>query len=342
MPSYQTNIVLVQAVHVLREARRIVVTTHAKPDGDAYGAVTALVAALRALGKDASGRLMPPMHPSIDALHGRELSALFHEGDSLGEPDLLVIVDTGAWAQLAPMRGEVERLLDGTLIIDHRLSGDVPAKQRYIDGKAAASCEIMTLVIEALGVADDPLVSESLFVGIASDTGWFRFSNVRPLTHEIAGRLIGRGVDHASLFGRLEQAERAEKLQLLIRALDSLQLIADDQAAVMTLRAADFAQTHTSIEETERFVDVPQMVQSVQVVVLITEPPADGGSKPQPVRLSFRSKPGAQAVNVAELAQRFGGGGHSRAAGAKVDAPVDDVVTRVITAIGEALTAAKK
>src|SRR5690606_21036827 len=113
----------------------------------------------------------------------------------------------------------------------------------------------------------------------------FRFSNTRPMTHELAARLLRCGVDHAHLYQQLEQTERPAKLALMIRALDSLQLLADGRAAVMVLRAEDFAQTGANLEETERFVDIPQTVSTVQIVVLITEPPADPEGKPQPIRL---------------------------------------------------------
>jgi phosphoesterase RecJ-like protein len=153
----------------------------------------------------------------------------------------------------------------------------------------------------------------------------------------LAARLLRRGVDHAALYQKLEQTERPEKLQLLIRAVSSLRLIARERAAVMVLRRGDFAATGALVEETERFVDLPQAVESVRVVALITEPPAQDGSKAGPVRLSFRSKPGSGAVDVAKLAGQFGGGGHARAAGAKLDAPLDEVISRVTGAVEQAL-----
>ena len=135
----------------------------------------------------------------------------------------------------------------------------------------------------------------------------------------------------------MEQGERPEKLKLLIRALDSLQLLADSRVAVMTLRQADFEDTGAYAEETERFIDLPQIVATVQVVAMIAEP-ADGEG---PMRLSFRSKPGPDAVNVAELAARYGGGGHARAAGAKVDdRRIDDLAADVARAAEDAVRAA--
>ena len=154
-------------------------------------------------------------------------------------------------------------------------------------------------------VAWGDTIAEALFVGIGSDTGWFRFSNTRPQTHRLAARLLELGVDHADLYARLHQTERQEKLALLTRALGSLTLLADGRAAVMHLTQKDFEETGALPEETERLIDVPQQVTKIQVVALVTESSVDTPDGPAPLaRISFRSKPGPNAVNVADLAGR--------------------------------------
>ncbi|MGB1124077.1 MAG: DHH family phosphoesterase [Phycisphaeraceae bacterium] len=341
---YNANLTLDQAAELLKQCDGpITVITHAKPDGDAAGSLVALVTALNAIGKQATGLLVPPILPSLDFLahsHGIRIADPDH-----GIPKdtaQLVIVDTGAYSQLHPLPEQVEGMLDRTLILDHHLSGDVPAKDKYIDVTAAAAAEIVASLVDKLvdrstiGSQATQTINDALFTGIASDTGWFRFSNVTPNTHRLAADLIAAGVDHAGLYARLEQAERPEKLKLLIRAVDSLELLADDRAAVMTLHATDFDETGARAEETERLIDIPQQVGTIQVIALLSEIHTDHG--PQ-TRVSFRSKPLPDAVNVAELAQQFGGGGHARAAGAKIDAPLSDVRPRIVAALTQAVTA---
>ncbi|MEO0515413.1 MAG: DHH family phosphoesterase, partial [Planctomycetota bacterium] len=244
----------------------ILVLTHAKPDGDAFGSVVSLVATLECLGKTARGVFVPPLPHALGQLNGAELADLWDDDYALPfEPALFVVVDTGAWSQVGPMRPFIEPHLDRTLILDHHLSGDIDAAHRHVVGEAAAACEILAELIELLIPACVPpgstvaegrrdgdsagytplpaTIREALFVGIASDTGWFRFSNVRPQTHELAAKLIRQGVDHADLYQRLEQAERPEKLALLTRALENLTIHAQGKAAVMTLRLQDFIDT---------------------------------------------------------------------------------------------------
>lgn len=329
MTPYESNTTLTAIADKLRAAKRIVITTHAKPDGDALGSVVALAEALEAMGKTAERWIMPPIPGNLSML-ARDGHLHLHEteADPLpeGEPDAIVIVDTGAWTQLAPMRAWLEPRRDRAVLLDHHLRGDDVAALRYIDSSAAAAALIVAALIDELGVEYDDVMRDAIYVGIASDTGWFRFSNTTAATHELAARLLRLGVDHAELYSKLEQAERPEKLQLMIRALDSLKLVADGNVAVMTLRRSDFEDTGAMQEETERLVDLPQVVGDVQVVVLITE--TDNGT----VRLSFRSKPGDDAVDVNEMARQFGGGGHARAAGAKVEAPLAEVRRKVLEA----------
>jgi phosphoesterase RecJ-like protein len=365
---YTTNLTPPAAANVLLDNDGpTLVLTHAKPDGDALGSMLALVTTLRDLGRPARGLLVPPVPDALRRLAGADTLDIFDLDDADASlrraldptPTQIVIVDTGAYSQLGPLKPIVADRTQQTVIIDHHLSGDIPAPRRLIDGTAAAACELIAELVELMIAPDNPpgrretdtagykplpdVTRDALFVGIASDTGWFRFSNTSPDTHELAARLIRMGTDHAGLYQKLEQAERPEKLDLLCRAVSNLQLLTEHHAAVMVLRAEDFAETGARTDETERLVDIPQIVDEVQVVVLITEhhvPDEAGNLHPQ-TRMSFRSKPAPldagtdRAVNVAKLAGRFGGGGHARAAGAKLDRPIDDVVPDVLAALRE-------
>ncbi|XAL99479.1 DHH family phosphoesterase [Phycisphaeraceae bacterium D3-23] len=341
MPDYTSNLDLAQAAALLKDERgSICVLTHTKPDGDAAGSVVALVTALRAMGKNARGLLVEPILPSLEPLAQTPGIDLYDTERTLPAADRFVIVDTGAWSQIGPLAALVKPRVRATLILDHHLAGDIDAGYKFIDSTAAAAAEIVAelipLLVDAKSLPPDTkqTIHEALFTGIASDTGWFKFSNATPRTLRLAADLLEDGVDHADLYGRLEQCERVEKLALLIRAVGSLQLLADGRAAVMTLRCADFEETGARPEETERLIDIPQQVGTIQVIALISEVRTPEGAQ---TRISFRSKHAPDAVNVSELAGQFGGGGHARAAGARLDEPVDAVAPRIIEAITRAV-----
>lgn len=345
MDTYTSNTTLKQIAELLLKSDAPVLMTHAKPDGDAFGSVVSLARSLQIAGKRPRVLLVPPVPMSFSKLQGANIPELYNADQPLPETDLYVILDTGAWSQIAPIDTALRDKLDKLVIVDHHLSGDIPAAHRYIDGKAAACTEIVAQLIEALIAQTgqdltDATVCEQIFVGIASDTGWFRFSNTRPQTHELAAKLLRKSVNQSAIYETLEQTDRPEKILLMQRALDSLKFLADKQAAVMVVGADDFTQTGARLEETERLIDMPRTVAGLEVVAMIAQPPAVDGNQPA-VRVSFRSRPGDLAVNVAQVASTFGGGGHARAAGAKIDAPVEEVVQRVSQAIEEAVAAAK-
>lgn len=343
MPDQQSNTTLAAAADLLLKADgTIFITTHAKPDGDAFGSVVALTAALQMLGKKTFACFAPPVAAPIQELNGNDLTQVLRGDTEVPDCALYVVLDTGAWSQVDPMRKILEPNLAKMLVIDHHLSGDIDAANKYVDAEAAACAEIVAELLDLLGKENalkwNETISQALFVGIGSDTGWFRFSNTRPQTHRLAARLLEMGVDHADLYARLHQTERPAKLALLTRALDSLTLLAGGRAAVMHLTRQDFEMTGALQEETERLIDVPQQVASIQVVALITESTVETEDGPKPLaRISFRSKPrsagGPDAVNVADLAGELGGGGHARAAGAKLQAPIDEAVRRVTQAV---------
>ncbi len=329
MTDYVSNTTLDQIAARFRDAQRIIVTTHVKPDGDALGAVLALSAALRIEGKHVEPCVVGPILPNMQSIVDDAAVRVFPADQPIDPPDAdcIVVADTGAWSQLEPWHAWLTPRHDKTIVIDHHLQGDDVGATQYIDSRAAAACEIIAELIDVMNCPFDQSIRDALYMGIAADTGWFRFSNTRPQTMELAARLLREGVDHADLYRRLDQGERIEKLGLLIRALDSMHVVNGGNATVMTLRAADFSETGAHPHETERFVDIPQMVGSVQVVALLVEQP-DGRT-----RISLRSKPGPDAVDVNALARRFGGGGHARAAGAKLDQPIDQARTLIIDAL---------
>jgi phosphoesterase RecJ-like protein len=154
------------------------------------------------------------------------------------------------------------------------------------------------------------------------------YSNTRPVTLRLAARLMDAGVDTDRIYQVLKQSERAERILLHARALQSLELLVDGKLAVMTIGKQDFAGTRSHVNDTEDVINFPLQIRTVEVSVLFVEPP---DSPPAPVRISFRSK---GHLDVAAFAQRLGGGGHARASGAKMEnVSLAEAKRRVIAAI---------
>jgi phosphoesterase RecJ-like protein len=330
---WATNTTIKQLAADLRGAKSIVVTTHAKPDGDAMGSTLAVARSLEKAGVRAEIWLIGPIPRWAADVAGktpiRELKpgapGVFVDGKPATDPDLCVIVDTGTWSQLAELRPWLEPRAARTIVIDHHLQGDPPIATRRIVDSASASCTQVLAVLcvelcKTASAAKLPLeIAEPLYLGLATDTGWLRYSSVTPATLRLAADLIEVGVDHTRLYMLIEQQQPAARWRLLAKALTSLELCgvhAKDDTAVMTLTLADFAATGADPNDTSGFADMLLTVASVQVAAVLIES-AVGPGEPPLTKYSLRSKPGPHAVDVNRVCQKIGGGGHARAAGAK-------------------------
>ena len=342
---YATNTTIDALARELCEAKRVLVTTHQKPDGDAMGSVLAVVRACAAAGVHAEGWVVDPCEGNLRAFEGAtKVTHVDPRAPQLpeGDFDLIVVVDTGAWTQLEVIAPWLRERADRVIGLDHHARGDDVAARRVVDVSCGSCTALLVGLVEEMNIdlsagadgAGRHSIAEALYMGLATDTGWFRFPNARAREFELAARLLAAGVDKNAMYQQLEQSSRAERMLLQARALSSLQFvqasasIGGGQIALMSLAARDFTDTGALLEETAGIVNTPMEIASVRASVLVVEDAAAGVTK-----LSFRSKPPAmdgRFIDVNELAARFGGGGHVHAAGAKQRASIDEVAAKVL------------
>ena len=319
-------------IDALTRSKKVLITTHVRPDGDALGTTAAMARGLAKKGTGATCLLLSKL-PSKYAFLYEGIEHVETDGGlgglRLEDFDALLVCDTGTWSQLPGLEGPVSHWPGPKLVLDHHLTQQDWADVKLVDPTAAAAAEVAGGVLRAMGVELDPVMATALYAGLVADTGWFQFSNTTPRTLRLAADLLDAGADHEGVYLRLYQNERPERLALQTRGMQSLQLSAGDRVATMALTKQDFADTGATVNDTEALVNQPLQIASVQVAALFTDPPEGG-----PVRVSLRSK---GRVDVAALAQTFGGGGHARAAGLKVEATLDEARRRVSRAVTDAL-----
>jgi phosphoesterase RecJ-like protein len=338
-------------VRTLAGAKRVVVVTHSKPDGDAAGSALGLVRALRLRTVDAEAWFVSPLPGWLPSIVRGTPVRIFAPGqpmrpadgsafDPSPEPDVIAVLDTGSWSQLAELRPWLEPRADRAVLIDHHLHGDTAAAaMRIIDSTAAATTQLVAPVVTAILGVGSPArlpveVAEPLYLGLATDTGWFRHSSVTPEAMHLAGDLLAAGVVHSDLYELIEQQGTAARLRLMSRALGGLRLERSGAVAIMTLRRADFAAAGADRSDTTGFIDIPMTIAGVRVSALVTEEKPENGAAEKPVtKISLRSKPGSDAVDVNRVAGTLGGGGHARAAGARVELPVEQAIERLLEAL---------
>jgi phosphoesterase RecJ-like protein len=339
---YVSNTTIERLSERLKSARKVLITSHEKPDGDAIGSCAAVARALRALGIEnevwVQGAISDSLLEFVPDLTIRHAPTDSPSDDH----DLVVIVDTGAWSQLQPLESFLRARRDSTIGFDHHARGDDVASERVVRVAAASCTELLASLVDALGVpletggdaAGRCSIAEALLLGLATDTGWFRFESCGADSLRVAARLVEAGADKSRIFRLIEENDRPARILMAGRAQDSAEFICGERAVLMQLTPSDFEETTARPEELSGLVNAPMSVRSVEVSVLITAVEA-GAAK-----ASFRSKPpldpGSPFIDVNQLAAVFGGGGHVHAAGARIGLPLAEAKE----AIREALVAA--
>jgi bifunctional oligoribonuclease and PAP phosphatase NrnA len=316
----------------LSRAGNVAVFTHLRPDPDAIGSQAAAVRMLQQRGVQAVAVVLDPVPDSLKPIF-QSTAVKVEEFDPewparrAAAFDRFLIVDTSAEQQLEPAKELFRQRSKDVLVIDHHLSGGLECSGILRDTSAAACVEIIARIAGAMGVRLDPPLAGALLAGLVGDTGWFRFDNVTAQTHRLAADLIEAGASPSRLWGDLMQKEEKAKLALQHRALGSLEWFANDRIAVMKISQADLAASGAKPWHTEQFIDIPLMVGSVIISVFLTE------TSEGTIRASLRSK---FKVDVAAICEKFGGGGHARAAGCRLPGPLTtarDALVKAITAV---------
>lgn len=312
-----------EAVIAIRQAQRIVVTSHVNPDGDALGSVLAVMHLLDALGKDVTPLMADGVPDIYRWLPGAERVVTQTERRDF---DLAIVCDAGAIERVGKSVRLVVEATPLVMDIDHHVADGPFGAIQILDARASATAELIWVLLEGL----QPLtaqtlatkdVADCLLTGIITDTGSYRYQNATPDTFELSAHLQRLGAQPAVISELVFENRSYASLKLLGRALASLQTTPEGRVAWAHVTGQDFADTNGEDADTEGIVSHVRAVQGAQIGILFREVP---GKK---VRISLRAREGA---NVNKIANVFGGGGHKLAAGCSLDPPLADVEQQVI------------
>jgi phosphoesterase RecJ-like protein len=293
-------------------ARRVLLTTHQRPDGDALGSVLGLHLACRRAGKASTIFLLDEIPRRYEFLFAdapqpplpADMNAAFVLAAQ--QADKIIVLDTCSFGQLKPIAEGLAKFREKVIVIDHHLTGDDVGAAYWRDRSYSAAGGMVADLMEELSWSMTQAVAGPLMTAIVTDTGWLHYSNTDARTLRCLARLIDAGVKPDRLYGQLYQCDRPERVRLLAVALSSLQLHADNRLAVVTLTLEDFVRTGAGQDETEDFASEPLRIGSVELALTLIQQADDE------VRVNLRSR---SAVDVSVIAKMFGGGGHARAAG---------------------------
>ena len=327
-----------EMIDALSACRRVLLTTHARPDADALGTTAAMAMGLAKQGVAAECLILSVLPRKYAFLYDE--SGVTHHNLTRGadpaalleDKDALLVCDTGTWSQLEGLRPAVEAFGGRKLVLDHHKTQEHWADLKLVDTTAGAAAEVAQMLLQRWGVPLDKPLAEVLYAAMATDTGWFAFSNTTPRTMRLAADCMAAGADVDRLYQRLYQSETERRMRLHARGYASLQLLAGGRVAVTSVSKKDFEETGAGMPATEDLINWPMAIGSVRASIFLCEDPdAPGGL---PTKISLRSK---GDLDVSVLAQSLGGGGHARAAGARVDLPMSEAREKVIAAVTASL-----
>ena len=300
----------------LEKADKIIITSHIHPDGDAIGSCLAMYHVLKGMGKEVQVVIDDHVPDIYDILPGfGEIQR--YAGQPL-EADLVVLLDARPGRE-----GRVCSAVPAPVLnIDHHVSNDGSADYTYVEPEASATAEVLYLLFKAWGTGMTEGIASCLYMGIATDTGFFAFPNTRPETMELCANLMRAGANPARLSAAV-QRKNFHEVQELARGLGTMELFAEGRAVGIFLD-----ESFKGLELTDDLIDMVRYIDGIAIAVLLK------AEDEKSCRVRMRS----EVLDVSELARKLGGGGHREAAGATIGADFDtakDILKKEVSAYSQ-------
>ncbi|UCF40883.1 MAG: bifunctional oligoribonuclease/PAP phosphatase NrnA [Gemmatimonadota bacterium] len=315
-----------QVLKLLEPGMRVALMTHVNADGDGAGSEVALWHLLTQRDIRAAITNPTPFPERFAFLLGKAAGA---DKSSSGvkyleRADAIVVLDIADLDRLGHLARVVERVNVPVACIDHHVSnGTLPPGPRLVDAAACATGELIYDLARAARWELTPHVARALYVAVLTDTGGFRFSNTSPRTLHVAAHLLERGLDAEQIYREVYASEPEGKIRLLGEVLETLVVEPQHQLAWMTVPPGAMERHAVDASDLDGIVEFARAVRGVQLAILFREL-ANGR-----IKASFRS---VGHVDVARMAESFGGGGHRKAAGASLEGTLAEVQAIVLDA----------
>jgi bifunctional oligoribonuclease and PAP phosphatase NrnA len=313
-----------QVAAAVRATQHFVLSSHARPDGDAIGSQLAMAYALDALGKRVTLVNRDPVPSPLKPFPGTDRIIVAERAD--GEFDASMIMECSSLERTG-VAG-----LDRTVVIniDHHQGNTGYGTINWFDPSAAACAEMVYDLIVALGVPLTPAIATHLYVGILTDTGSFHYSGITSRTFDICRILVEAGVDPPRVARAVFDSNTLGRLRLFGSVLSGIELAHEGRVAVMRVDQAMASGAGGTYEDTEGLINLPLTVKEIRASVFFKE------MGPGDYRVSLRSK---GSIDVAAVARGFGGGGHKNAAGCSVRGDYPSARATILEALTPAIAA---
>ncbi|MBC7958670.1 MAG: bifunctional oligoribonuclease/PAP phosphatase NrnA [Vallitaleaceae bacterium] len=308
-------------VELAKGCEHVIIVGHVNPDGDCVGSSLALAMLLQKY--NVASKILLKDIPSTYSFLPTSQWLCDKEPSKI---DLLISLDCGDVSRLGDFKSWVEKA--GKVInIDHHMSNTNFGQYNYVLSEASSTCEIIYGMIEDGSILDQN-IAIALYTGIIYDTGVFKHSNTTEQTLCIAGKLVSYGFDFTEIINKLFCYKSMNGLLAQSKSIENIQMFSNNKIAITYLSRYDIDALNATKKETENIVQMLNEIENVECAVFIYETAMDE------YKVSFRSK---GVVDVCEIAQYFGGGGHKKASGCSVEGHLSIVIQKMVNRINEQL-----
>ena len=309
----------------IRDGRSVCIVGHVRPDGDCIGSQLGLALALRNEGKQVTCWNQDDLPDKLAFLDPDHLLQKPKAGLRF---DVVIALDCASFERLGTAADAIK---DRQLFIniDHHESNTRYGDINWILPKQPSTGELVFRLLRAANWAITPAIADCLFTAVSTDTGSFQYPSTRPNTLYVAGKLVERGADLAKVCHEVYQSFPLRRVRLLQRVYNHFKLTHDNRIAYFWLKKQDYERTGADPDDSEGLIDHLRSIEPVVIACIFEE------IEPGLVRISLRSK--CEKVNVSDVAEQFGGGGHPAAAGARIPGRPLSVQRQVIRALKKAL-----
>ncbi len=315
---------LSEVVELIDSKHRFAITSHVRPDGDSVGSSLALMLMLQELNKDAVVVMRDHIPRAYQTLPGARRVQRINQFDHPHQYDAVFVIECSD-IDRPGLPGLSEQFV---VNIDHHTTtvrfGDI----NWIDSTASAVGEMIYNLCKATGARVTAEIAECIYAALLTDTGSFHFPNTTARTLKVASELIRLGANPARISRAIYYSQPFSKLKLMGLALSSLQRDQTGRIAYLAVTQQMLAAAQATEEDADGLANYPLAVADIDVVLFLKE------VRPNVYRASLRSK---DAINVAKIAEYFGGGGHRNAAGCTVEGRLEEIQRRMVEKLQEAL-----
>jgi phosphoesterase RecJ-like protein len=306
----------------IRTRQRFVLSSHARPDGDAIGSQLAMAYALRALGKDVRLVNLDPAPPPLRAFPGVDDIEIAKAVE--GDFDAAIIMECGDLGRTGV--SGLDRFF--VINIDHHQGNSEYGQINWFDPGAAACGEMVFDLVQALGVPFSREIATHVYLAILTDTGSFHYSSISPRTFDICRQALEAGVDPVHVARSVYDSNNMGRLKLFGAVLSGMAIDETGQIAIVDLNPRMAREAGGTYEDTDGLINLPLTVKEIQAVIFFKE------VAPDDYRVSMRSK---GAIDIAAVAREYGGGGHKNAAGCSAAGPLEQLKHALVQKVRRAV-----